>query len=83
MEGLAGGVHRLTAMHRGDHGGAGQLTGHIAAPAGGSGVSVHQLDMVPLDEVDEVKHMPETAQYAALVEPQLEHRTQGGFGQGI
>ncbi|MNW65014.1 hypothetical protein D3C74_433550 [compost metagenome] len=83
MEGLAGGVHRLTAMHRGDHGGAGQLAGHIAAPAGGAGVGMDQLDVVLPDEIDEVKHMPEAAQYAALVEPQLEDGPLGGLGQGI
>jgi hypothetical protein len=39
--------------------------------------------MVLLDEIDEVKYVPEAAQYAALVESKLEDGTKGRFGQGI
>ncbi len=83
MEGLARSVHRLATMHRGDHRGASQLASHIAAPAGGAGVSMHQLNMMLLDEIDEVKDVPEAAQNAALVESQLEDGAKRRLGQGI
>ncbi len=83
MEGLARSVHRLATMHRGDHRGASQLASHIAAPAGGAGVSMHQLDMVLLDEVDEVKDVPEAAQNTALVESQFEDGAKRRLGQSI
>ncbi len=83
MEGFARSVHRLATMNRGDHRGASQLAGHIAAPARGTGVSMHQLDMVLFDEIDEVEDVPEAAQNAALVESQLEDGAKGRLGQGI
>lgn len=46
-------------------------------------MGMHQLDMMLLDEVDEVKHVPEAAQYAALVESQLEYPAQRGLGQSV
>ncbi|MDT9151083.1 hypothetical protein RSW37_25465, partial [Escherichia coli] len=46
-------------------------------------MSMHQLDMMLLDQIDEVEDVPEAAQNAALVESQLEHLTQSGLGQGV
>ena len=83
MEGFARSVHRLATMNRSDHRGASQLAGHITAPAGGAGVSMHQLNMMLLDEIDEVEDVPEAAQNAALVESQLEDGAKRRLGQGI
>ncbi len=83
MKGFAGCVYRLTTMYRGDHRGASQLAGHIAAPAGGAGMSMYQLDMVLLNEIDKVEDVPEAAQNAALVESKLEDKTKSRLGQGI
>ncbi len=83
MEGFARSVHRLATMNRSDHRGASQLAGHITAPAGGAGVSMHQLNMMLLDEVDEVEDVPEAAQNAALIESQLEDGAKRRLGQGI
>ena len=83
MEGFARSVHRLATMNRCDHRGASQFASDIAAPAGGAGVSMHQLNMVLFDEIDEVKDVPEAAQNAALVESQLEDGAKSRLGQGI
>ena len=44
---------------------------------------MHQLDMVLLDEIYEVKDMPEAAQNAALVESKPKDGAKSRFGQGI
>ncbi len=83
MECLAGGVYRLAPVHRGDHGGAGQLAGDVAAPARGARMGVYKLDPVLADQIDEIEDVPEAAQDAALVEAQPKDRPQSRLGQGV
>ena len=46
-------------------------------------MSMYQLDMVLLNEIDKVEDVPEAAQNAALVESKLEDKTKSRLGQGI